>query len=147
MTDARQRTLAQRGRRLPGRVANLRRRRDLTAEAWRALRSHPALVWTPPVWRTSAANDPDGRQHALHAIDHNLSVDVRCDPRGRVTVVLSVGPLRDRWVEDGVDPVRPEAVLDERVTVEGATFEDALLRLRSSVDKRFGTGLKAQAAN
>jgi len=116
----------------------------MTVEAWRALRCHPALMWTPPVWRVGVAQDPDSLRHALSALDHNLSVDVRCDVRGRVAVVLSVGPLRDRWLDDGVDPVRPEAALDERVTVEAPTFEEALLRLRSSVDKQFGNGSKTR---
>jgi hypothetical protein len=106
--------------------------------AWQELRSHPALLWTPPMWRS-----PDGRKdmvggHALSAIDRNLKVDLLKGPDGALRVRLLTGPLEDRWVRDGVDPLTPSATMDPRLEVVAPTFEAAVLSLRDAVVDEYG---------
>lgn len=97
------------------------------ADAWAVLRDHPALMWVPPLWRGA----PDGPVY--RAVERNLLVEVVGEADGHSAVRLATGPLRDRVVGDGVDPVAPVAERDGRLDVRAATFEDAVRVLAERV--------------
>lgn len=106
------------------------------AHAWAVLREHPALMWTPPIWR----HDPQGPVY--RAIERNLLVEVVADG-GTSLVRLATGPLRDRVVGDDVDPVAPVAERDSRLDVRAASFEDAVRVLAERVLDCYGDTCKA----
>jgi hypothetical protein len=102
------------------------------AGAWAVLREHPALMWTPPLWRGNPAGP------VFRAVERNLLVEVVETGDGRGAVRLSTGPLRDRVIGDGVDPVAPVAERDVRLDVRAATFEDAVKALAERVVGLYG---------
>jgi hypothetical protein len=108
------------------------------ARAWDELRGHPALSWVPPMWRTDTNSDLD-TPHVVRAVDKNLFVDITSDGDHRVMVQLRTGPLRDRIVGDGLDPVTPVASVDPELTVVAPSFEEAVLELRDVVVAVYGT--------
>jgi hypothetical protein len=108
------------------------------ARAWDELRGHPALSWVPPMWRTDTGSDLD-TPHVVRAVDKNLFVDITSDGDHRVMVQLRTGPLRDRIVGDGLDPVTPVASVDPELTVVAPSFEEAVLELRDVVVAVYGT--------
>lgn len=111
------------------------------AHAWAVLHEHPALMWIPPLWRTehqSADNDIFLSRHAVRAIERNLVIDVQPAAGGGCTVRLATGPLHDRQLGDGVDPVAPAATHDSRLDVSAATFESALCALAERVTDVYG---------
>lgn len=103
--------------------------------AWEFLAAHPALSWTPPMWRGVA---PDLCAYTLRAVERNLLVTLVDDGHGNALVRLSIGPLQDRELGDGVDPVAPAPVRDPRLDVEAATFEAALEALAARVVDVYG---------
>ena len=109
-------------------------------EAWKLLCEHHALNWTPPMWRRELGGGDQRRaaRHAVRAVERNLLVQVECDEQGRSVVRLSTGPLRDRELGDGIDPVAPAAERDRRLDVEGPTFEVALCALAARVVEFYG---------
>lgn len=109
--------------------------------AWHDLRTHPTLLWIPPLWRPSVggrANAELSLRYGVPAVERNLVVDIDVDDHGQVRVTLATGPLSDRPLADGVDPVNPAATLDSRLRVSAATFEDAVVRLRDTVVRELG---------
>lgn len=112
------------------------------AAAWRLLREHPALQWTPPLWRdtgpTPTARDLL-RKHAWRSVERNFVVDVGVSATEcRTWVRVTTGPLQDRPVGDGVDPLVPAAVHDPRLDVMAATFEQAVIVLAHRVLDVYG---------
>lgn len=113
------------------------------ARAWAVLYDHPALTWIPPLWRLPDGPDRQGRRHvqerhAVRAIERNLVVQVQPAPDGGFTVKLATGPLRDRPMGDGVDPIAPTAAHDSRLDVTASTFESALCALAARVTAVYG---------
>lgn len=107
------------------------------AEAWLELRAHPALSWVPPMWRS--AESPTGMaRHAVSAMDKNLTVDIQFGPAHHLLVRLTTGPLKDRYVGDGLDPLTPTVSVDPNLTVYAASFERAVIELRDAVHKAYG---------
>jgi hypothetical protein len=110
-------------------------------DAWMLLYEHPALSWTPPMLRRdSGAASETGivARYVVRAIERNLLVNVRAGADGRYLVALSTGPLVDREIGDGIDPVAPAAARDDRLDVEADTFEDALCELARRVVEIYG---------
>ena len=110
-------------------------------DAWMLLYEHPALSWTPPMLRNGREAGSDSgvvTRHAVRAIERNLLVHVRTSADGRCLVALSTGPLVDRVIGDGIDPVAPAAARDDRLDVEAETFEDALCALARRVMEVYG---------
>jgi hypothetical protein len=112
------------------------------ASAWALLCAHPALSWTPPLWRgvDEELTEAVRARHAVRAIERNLLVNVRSSGDGNYVVTLSTGPLEDRLIGDGVDPIAPSGRRDERLDVEATTFEDALCALANRVVELYGPG-------
>lgn len=111
------------------------------ADAWAVLYEHPALTWTPPLWRLTddhGASRSALTRHEVRAIERNLLVQVLPDEGGRCVIRLSTGPLEDRPLGDGVDPLAPSARRDERLDVQAATFEIALCALARRVLDVYG---------
>lgn len=108
------------------------------AQAWRELLEHPALQWVPPMWRGNPSTGAT-RIHAVRAIERNLVVEIS-DVGSRFAVSLCTGPLVDRRLPDGVDPVTPAGAVDPALTVTGATFEQAVVKLRDAVVHSYGSG-------
>jgi hypothetical protein len=121
------------------RMVDERNSHDL-AGAWALLYEHPALMWIPPLWRAAedAVTPEMLTRHAVRAVERNLLVNVRSGGEARCVVRLSTGPLEDRALGDGVDPVSPSARRDERLDVEASTFEDALCALARRVVEVYG---------
>jgi hypothetical protein len=71
-------------------------------------------------------------------VERNLLVQILAGPDGRVVVHVTTGPLADRSLGDGVDPVTPAALRDERLDVRAATFEDAVCELARRVVAVYG---------
>lgn len=112
---------------------------DDLAGAWTLLYEHPALMWMPPLWRVADAMPPEMlSRHAVRSVERNLLVNVRLGGDARCIVRLSTGPLEDRALGDGVDPVSPSARRDERLDVEASTFEDAMCALARRVVEVYG---------
>lgn len=108
------------------------------ADAWALLSEHPALTWVPPLWREAPDQDAHrARRQAISAVERNLLVHVAVAGEG-VVVRLGTGPLVDRDLGDGVDPMNPVARHDRRLDVEARTFEDALCALAHRVVQVFG---------
>jgi hypothetical protein len=108
------------------------------ADAWALLSAHPALTWVPPLWRDATEMDTGwAREQAVSAVERNLLVHIGVDGRG-VMVRLGTGPLVDRNLGDGVDPVNPAARHDRRLDVEAPTFEDAVCALADRVVQILG---------
>lgn len=110
------------------------------AKAWTLLYEHPALTWTPPIWRTPEGEQSPGMPlacHAIRAVERNLLVQVK-QADGQPVVFLSTGPLEDRQLGDGIDPVAPAACRDERLDVQAVTFEKALCALALRVIDVYG---------
>jgi hypothetical protein len=124
-------------------------------DAWTLLYEHPALSWIPPMLRNASEAGSDSgvvSRHAVRAIERNLLVNVRTSADGRCLVALSTGPLVDRELADGVDPVAPAAAHDNRLDVEADTFEDALCALARRVVEVYGpssvgAGRRVSASN
>jgi len=106
-------------------------------QAWSWLRDHPALMWVPPLWRSSSSEPVGGERHAVRAIERSLTVSVESGHGGPV-VRLATGPLEDRTVGDGVDPLVPAAVYDERLVVQAGSFEEAVIALALRVGRVYG---------
>jgi hypothetical protein len=105
------------------------------------LYAHPALNWTPPLWRSPDETCEQGSltaRHAVRAVERNLLVQILAGTDGRVEVQLSTGPLADRPLGDGIDPVTPAALRDERLDVRAYTFEDAVCELARRVLSVYG---------
>jgi hypothetical protein len=125
----------------PGDTATSRVTAQDLQRAWSDLQSHPALQWTPPLWRA----DSDKRagihvtdNHAERAIERNLKVELIAQPNGMMQVRLITGPLRDKPTPSGIDPLTPVAELNPRLAVCAATFEDAVVELRDAVVDEYG---------
>ncbi|MEV5000499.1 hypothetical protein [Nocardioides sp. LML1-1-1.1] len=114
-----------------GRVASAE-----VADAWNDLHAHPALQWVPPMWRTARPTTAPS-QHAIHAIEVNLVVAVE-SANSAVKVRLATGPLHDKVLSDGVDPVTPTIHTDPNLCVSAATFEEALVELRDVLIHNYG---------
>lgn len=112
------------------------------ADAWARLCEHPALTWVPPAWRPAGPVPADAAGAMSHAVvraaERNLLVRVETAGGAGVVVRLGIGPLTDREVGDGVDPVHPLACHDRRLDVVAATFEDALCALAVRVEQVLG---------
>lgn len=109
--------------------------------AWSDLQSHPALQWTPPLWRADSDKWADMHvtgNHAEHAIERNLKIELIAQPNGVMLVRLITGPLRDKPTPSGIDPLTPVAELNPRLAVCAATFEDAVVELRDAVVDEYG---------
>lgn len=109
--------------------------------AWCDLQSHPALLWTPPLWRTDPHNWSSATPtvtHSERAIERNLKVELITQPNGMMQVRLMTGPLKDKPTPSGIDPLTPVAELNPRLVVIAATFEDAVLELRDAVVGEYG---------
>jgi hypothetical protein len=107
------------------------------AAAWLELREHPALRWVPPMWRSgspSAALD----RHTLSAVEKNLMVEIVNDSGRAIRVRLATGPLVDRHVGDGVDPLTPAISVHPELTACAPTFEQAIIQLRDAVVHVYG---------
>lgn len=108
---------------------------SVVADAWELLAGHQALTWVPPAYRSPGV--PAGRAVVVHSVEQNLLV--RVEPGdGHVRVRLGTGPLTDRVLPDGVDPLVPVGVHDGRLDVEADTFEDALCALAVRVVQVYG---------
>lgn len=112
------------------------------ADAWARLCEHPALTWVPPAWRPAGPIPLDAAgvmsRAVVRAVERNLLVRVETTRGAGVVVRLGIGPLTDREVGDGVDPVNPLACHDRRLDVEAPTFEDALCALAVKVEQVLG---------
>lgn len=109
------------------------------ASAWQLLYSHPALAWTPPLLRgATGAASASTTSPVVRAIERNLLVNINRDSEGICYVMLSTGPLEDRLLGDGVDPVTPTARRDERLDVRAPTFEAAVCELAARVLDVYG---------
>jgi hypothetical protein len=109
------------------------------ASAWKLLYSHPALAWTPPLLRGAAGSaSVSPTSPVVRAIERNLLVNINRDSEGICYVMLSTGPLEDRLLGDGVDPVAPTARRDERLDVRAPTFEAAVCELAARVVDVYG---------
>lgn len=108
--------------------------------AWAFLHSHPALSWTPPMWRTvdDLVSSERTDRHVVRAVERNLVVNVRPGRGCPYVVALTTGPLEDRTLGDGVDPMAPAARHDPRLDVEAETFESALCALARRVVAVYG---------
>jgi hypothetical protein len=107
-------------------------------QAWKWLLDHPALVWVPPLWRTTSAHAIGGTRHTVRAVERNLTVTVEMGPGGPL-IQLITGPLEDRTSRDGsVDPLIPAAVRDERLIVQAGSFEEAVVALAATVAQVYG---------
>ena len=109
--------------------------------AWEGLRTHPILVWVPPMWRSvngSAGSHQVMRKRAVCAIEANLRIELNCSTDGRLLVRLATGALTDRTVAGGVDPVVPAASLDPKLDVTASTFEDAVVALYGALIEHYG---------
>lgn len=107
------------------------------AAAWLELREHPALRWVPPMWRSASPGTAPDR-HTLSAVEKNLMVEIVTDSGCEVQVRLATGPLVDRHVGDGVDPMTPAISLHPELTVSAPTFEQAIIGLRDAVVRVYG---------
>lgn len=110
-------------------------------DAWRELRDHPDLVWVPPMWRGFSDNDSARgvmERRALSAVEHNLVIRLEQQPDGQLHVRIATGPLRDRPVDGGVDPLAPVRELDPKLEVAGRSFEEAIVMLRDAVRSHYG---------
>lgn len=116
--------------------------------AWNLLHSHPALSWTPPMWRSAEDDAYRARTapHVVRAVERNLLVNVRPGQDCRYVVALSTGPLEDRPLGDGIDPVAPAARRDPRLDVEAQSFETALCALARRVVDVYGPPGGSRAA-
>lgn len=107
------------------------------AAAWLELREHPALRWVPPMWRSaSPSTGPD--RHTLSAVEKNLMVEIVNDSGCAIQVRLATGPLVDRRVGDGVDPLTPAISVHPELIVSAPTFEQAIIGLRDAVVHVYG---------
>lgn len=119
------------------------------ADAWHEMREHPALNWVPPAWRPAKDSDAAraiAHRHRVSALDRNLRVDVIQDAAGVLRVRLTVGPLADHRLSDGVDPLHPAARPDADLVVDARSFEEAVLLLREAVWARYGRASLDSAA-
>lgn len=117
-------------------------------DAWKELRQHPALMWVPPMWRSHVDSDAAVevmRRHAVSAIERNLVIEVETQDDGSLLVRLATGPLRDRIVDGGIDPVAPAGGVDAKLDVFGSSFEDAVVKLYEAVESHYGSGERADA--
>jgi len=108
--------------------------------AWIELKSHPKLVWIPPIWRGEDGDEHARRvgiRHGVSAVEHNLLIDIVVREHRRC-FRLATGPLHDRPAPGGVDPVAPAGEMEPKLDVTGATFEEALLRLHEAVLSVYG---------
>lgn len=117
--------------------------------AWSELRRHPALVWIPPMWR-SRVDDPAAfdvmRRRSVSAVDRNLVIDVEVQDDGSLMVRLATGPLMDRPVDGGIDPVAPAGGIDAKLDVQGSSFEEAVVKLYEAVQSHYGRATEVEAA-
>ncbi len=112
------------------------------SQAWEELRTHPSLMWIPPMWRPvddTAATQQIVQRRAISAVETNLIVEMRVSNEGHLVVRLATGTLTDRPVSGGIDPVVPAGSVDPNLDVSAPTFEDAVIALRDAVVKHYGS--------